>query len=474
MDDISQRQHVLRQAATSSVILLELNELSPSLMHDFMAAGELPNFKRLHDSSQVFITDAEEKAPNLEPWIQWVTVHSGLPFSEHGVFHLGDGARLKAPQLWDLLSRAGHKVWICGSMNIRYDDKLNGAALPDPWTTGVPPYPSGAFDSYCRFVQRNVQEHTNDRLQLSAREYLDFLKFMVGHGLSVRTVAATLRQLLAERRNPKARWRRATILDRLQWDVFKHYYRTEKPKLATFFLNSTAHFQHMFWRNMDPEPFKVKPTEQENAEYRDAILQGYREMDRIVGDALSIAQDGRTVIMLASALSQQPCLTYEDAGGKTFYRPRDFKAFAEFAGVRGAFRIEPVMSEQFHMRFDDGDMAASAAVALRGLRVFGREAMAVTVEENSLLTGCCIFDQLSTDAVITRADGGVADFFGVFYQVEGLKSGMHHPDGILWIRIPGELPDTRATRASLRDIAPTVLGLLGVDAPAEMTGRQLT
>jgi hypothetical protein len=128
MDDLRQRERVAGHALVTSVVLLEFNELSPSLMYDFMAAGELPNFKKLHDSSHVYITDAEEQAPNLEPWIQWVTVHSGLPFSEHRVFHLGDGAKLRAPQIWDLLSRAGHKVWVCGSMNIRYDQTLNGAA----------------------------------------------------------------------------------------------------------------------------------------------------------------------------------------------------------------------------------------------------------------------------------------------------------------------------------------------------------
>jgi hypothetical protein len=44
------------------MILLEFNELSPALMETFIDQGYLPNFKRLRDSSQVFITDAEEAA----------------------------------------------------------------------------------------------------------------------------------------------------------------------------------------------------------------------------------------------------------------------------------------------------------------------------------------------------------------------------------------------------------------------------
>src|SRR2546423_14753697 len=42
-----------------SVILLEFNELSPSLMHRFMAAGELPNFQRLYRESLVYVRSEE-------------------------------------------------------------------------------------------------------------------------------------------------------------------------------------------------------------------------------------------------------------------------------------------------------------------------------------------------------------------------------------------------------------------------------
>ena len=73
------------------VLMLEFNELSPELMHRFITEGHLPNFKRLSDESLVYVTDAQEAQEVLEPWIQWVTVHTGLSYEEHGVFLLGDG-----------------------------------------------------------------------------------------------------------------------------------------------------------------------------------------------------------------------------------------------------------------------------------------------------------------------------------------------------------------------------------------------
>ncbi len=76
------------------LIMAEFNELSPVLMDKFIAAGKLPNFERLRSQSEVYLTDAQEAQDDLEPWIQWVTVHSGLPYAEHGIRNLGDGHKL--------------------------------------------------------------------------------------------------------------------------------------------------------------------------------------------------------------------------------------------------------------------------------------------------------------------------------------------------------------------------------------------
>lgn len=456
------------------VILLEFNELSPALMDRFIADGHLPNFERLRGESQRFVSDAEEAAPNLEPWIQWVTVHSGLSYDEHGIFHLGDGHKLEASSLWDIASKAGMKVLVCGSMNVKYDAPINGAVIPDPWAASSAPYPA-ELEPYFHFVQRNVQEYTNDRVPLSKGDVFRFLRFMLTHGLSAHTIRSIIGQLVTERRTGKNRWKRATILDKMQRDVFIHYLRRLRPDFSTFFLNSTAHFQHMHWRNMDPEPFTVKPTTEEQAEYQDAILYGYKEMDRIIGD-ITAAAPADAVIILSTALSQQPCLIYEDIGGKTFYRPRVFERLLEFVGVTSWKAIEPVMSEQFHVRFGTAAEAQEVGRRLSALRVLGKQAMFVEVRDDAVFAGCMIFEQLTSHEVeLEGAPGGVTTpFFRLFYQVEGIKSGMHHPDGILWMRVPGLRGEAHAGKVPLRDIPPTVLRFLALPTPEHMSGTPLT
>ena len=92
------------------MIVLELNELTPSLIQRFMSEGKLPNFSRLYRESEVYTTTAAEGPPNLDPWIQWVTVHTGLNFCDHGIQRLNEGHTLRTPRVWDLLAGAGRKV----------------------------------------------------------------------------------------------------------------------------------------------------------------------------------------------------------------------------------------------------------------------------------------------------------------------------------------------------------------------------
>ena len=70
--------------ARRRVLMLEFNELCPSLIDRWMAAGELPNFRRIFEASEAFTTLADAEAPALEPWIQWYSVHTGLDYSQHG------------------------------------------------------------------------------------------------------------------------------------------------------------------------------------------------------------------------------------------------------------------------------------------------------------------------------------------------------------------------------------------------------
>ncbi|MEP7222690.1 MAG: alkaline phosphatase family protein [Novosphingobium sp.] len=445
------------------VLVLEFNELSPSLLDRMIGQGELPNFARLRDGGLAAVTDAGETPPNLEPWIQWVTVHTGLPFAQHGCFQLNDGAALDSPRLWDLVSRAGRSNWVCGSMNAGYDaGTFKGNFLPDPWATGTASFPAGRFDAYDRLVRAYVQEHSAEP-DLERADYVRFGKFMLANGLSPATIWAAIRQLAGERFR-RSKWQRAMILDRLQWDLFSAVYRREKPDFATFFLNSTAHFQHFHWREMEPELFSIQSGPDDMEAYADAIPGGYRAMDVIVGKALDLAGDDAAVV-LVSALSQQPMLVHEDTGGRQIYRHRDIARLLEFAGVAPGWRYAPIMSQQFLLHFDSEAAAAAAAERIEGLSLSdGRQPMWARRDGTTLDSGCMIDQNPGEQATVRSLHSNeTPGFFDLFYPLEALRSGMHHPDGVLWIKAPGVAPARLAESVPLCAVAPTLAALAGVD-----------
>ncbi|HZC24464.1 MAG TPA: hypothetical protein VE866_14075, partial [Candidatus Binatia bacterium] len=435
-------------------------------------AGHLPNFKSMRDQSEVCLSLAEEKPPHLDPWIQWVNVHTGVPYAQHGISDLSQGHNLRYKSVWNVVSDAGWPVWVCGSMNVQYGEGIQGYILPDPWATDLPPYPD-KLKPYFHFIQQNVLEYNNKRVPLTKSDYLNFMTFMLRHGLSFATVDAAVRQLLSEKRTGCGRWRRAFIMDKLQFDMFGAIYRRLKPRFATFFLNSTAHMQHSYWRNMEPELFTVAPSSEEQRQYDSAILQGYQQMDGLLGRLLKMVGN-QAIVILATALSQQPCLAYEGSGGKHCYFVSDYARLMAFAGLTFSYRCAPVMAGQFWIHLDNSSEAEEVQSRLRALHLAEKPVIDTRREGSSVFASCPITQAIDSDAVV-RIEGSeqAAPFFSLFYSSGIMKSGMHHPDGILWIRHSHQRHSVREKRVPLTSIAPTILDFLGLPKPPEMSGESI-
>ena len=74
----------------NKIILLGLNELNFEYIASYCKKGYLPTFNRLINDYGYTQTTSESEYKLLEPWIQWVTVHTGQTYNEHKVFRLGD------------------------------------------------------------------------------------------------------------------------------------------------------------------------------------------------------------------------------------------------------------------------------------------------------------------------------------------------------------------------------------------------
>lgn len=450
-------------AMRPKVLLLEFNEICPSLLDRWLRIGKLPNFRRFYEQSDVFVSTADETDPvNLEPWIQWYSIHTGLPYADHRVFHLTDGPAAGHVDLWQLVQQTGRSAMNCSSMNAKGFAGERAFFLPDPWCVVEACCPP-EIEVYSKVVATLVQEYSNARVPLRWRDYAAFLRFLSGHGLSSSSVLAVLEQLATEQLTSKdLTWRRVVLLDRLQYDLFAHYYRRLKPDFATFFSNSTAHLQHAYWRYMDPAPFSIKPSAEDGKLYGDAVLFGYEAMDRLIGRFLQLV-DQDTVVILCSALSQQPFLRWEQKGGQHFYRLHHVDDFLSILGV-APVKVEPVMTHQYLVRFADNEGLATARERLQALEMDGQPVCGISdAPGHALKFGCQIATSLSGEEEVNGiwGENQSVRFSELFYPIQAFKSGCHHPDGVLWVRTGRHA--VHPERISILDIAPTVCELLQLD-----------
>jgi hypothetical protein len=444
---------------STRVIFLEFNELCPPILRHWMDARLLPNFSRFHAQSQVFVAEADAAAgDNLQPWIQWYSLHTGLDLDQHGVRNLTDGPAAGHDDIWSLLARNGIRVANWGSMNARALRVPGSLYLPDPWCQTEVPYPQ-ELSAYQRVVSRFVQENAvAGGASLGPLDYAKFLSLLTRRGLTPETVYAILRQLVNDvALRPEERWKRAVLFDRLQLDLFTHYWQRYQPGFATFFSNSTAHYQHAYWHLA----FKGEQNSRLSAEagrtgQSRAVLYGYQQMDRMLGHFMSSAFEN-TMLVLCTALSQQ-------ASGRTdrvYYRPRDLRKLLRLIGIASTEEL-PVMAEQCSLVFNTEAELASARCKLEQVRVgeapimdFGER------REGRLFFGVGLRTQVDADATVNGfEDGRTYRFHDLFHALPHTKSATHHPESALWWRT-GQA-HVHDTRPSILDIYPTTAELFGV------------
>ncbi|MFY9316726.1 MAG: hypothetical protein WAO95_14370 [Burkholderiales bacterium] len=336
-------------AAASPLILVELNEVNFEFVEHYAARGQLPAFAQLIGEHGYARTRSEEIYEQIEPWIQWVTVHTGKPYAEHRVFRLGDGPRAGLVQVWEQLERRGLRVGAFSPMNA--GNALAQAAffVPDPWTrTGVeaPPLMRAAYQAICQAVGDNAEGRITPRsaLQLAA-------------GLLSYSRPRNWPRYLAEAsKGLRNHWPRAVFLDRLLADCFIRLWRRTTPDFASVFFNGAAHIQHHYlfnsaaYRGPHRNPPWYLPANV------DPVLEIYRLYDRVLADCLAL--EPRPRLMLATGLHQDP------VDEPVFYwRLRDHAGFLRRLGC-GFTGVEALMSRDFLIACADREQAAATAARL--------------------------------------------------------------------------------------------------------------
>lgn len=462
------------------VLFVEFNEISWDVIDRLTkerGPGYLPNLNRLRQRGTWGAPAALERPPNLDPWITWVTVHTGVTQDVHGAKVLEqDAATVLSPRSWEYAELGGKSIGVFGSIGSFPPRTRKGFVVPGPFapTSDTDPPELRPIQDLNR---QQTQAHGTSRGEQSVMQNIRTALTLFRFGLSLRTCGAIAAQLVRERFNPKARWRRVVLQPLLNFDFFQHLYRSRRPDFATWHSNHAAHFMHHYWRAWSSEGFRSESSAEERRNYGEAVPVGYKVCDQLLGRFMRLIDDDTTLIV-CSSMGQQPYVSDLYQQGKVILKLTDVVNFLQRIGARGVTEIVPTMVPQINLRVPDPADRAELAQKITGIqRIIG------DVRESG-------FAQETNGEIVTMTPLGLTQARpGIEYLLPGdarvpleslftvdaptVKQGMHHPVGMFAAIGKNIASGRQLGQCSNLDIAPTVLSLLDVPIPEVMKGRPL-
>ena len=200
------------------LIFLELNEINFDLVERYLSKypGRFPSFEKLSAGKSIY-TSSEMVYQELEPWIQWASVHTGKSYSEHKLFRLGDIVGSKAPQFFEQLEMAGISIGAISPMNAENRLKKPAYFIPDPWTK-TPTDGSWWSKRLCSAVAQAVNDNAQSKITKTSA-----LSILLGLVRFAKFKHYSLYFKLA-RKSFRASWRRALVLDLFLHDLHTSFF----------------------------------------------------------------------------------------------------------------------------------------------------------------------------------------------------------------------------------------------------------
>jgi hypothetical protein len=401
------------------MLLIELNEFNDSLLQSIADTHRLEHLKEVLAWNHVKTSTADEYETGfLEPWVQWVSVHTGVPSSQHQVKNLGDVPNLAEDQIWERWSKRGLMSVVWGVMNgNRRNAETCKVFVPDPWTFSEEAYP----DRYQGLIALP---------RYLAKNYLDFSKLTATKkGINlVRTLIKSTKSSdfidgLRIFRRGVTQFGTTNVVfivffEYLSAMAFIRAIERERPDAAILFINMLAHVQHHYWKAGDGS---ACPQIEFAAVATDEIL------GKILARCKGLVGNGQVAVM--NALSQTCTI---DEAPWILYRPNNHANLMGFLGLK-ATRVEPLMTYDAHVFFASAQDAGEGARILEGTRIDGKRLFVVEPDEHDplkLFYRVGMSDPMPADAefVFRNKAARFTDHFTAIVQ----RTGKHSQSGDLF------------------------------------------
>lgn len=404
----------------NKTILLGLNELNIEYILFYINKGLLPNFKKLFEFQYPIETISENEYPLLEPWIQWVTIHSGKSFSEHNIFRLGDIVnKPNVSQIFEELEDVGCSVGAVSPFNAENRLISPSYFIPDPWTKT---HASGNWliKALYRAIHQSVNDNAKSKLSIKSIISLIF-------GIMYYVPFCRWFYYLKKIIRIKKPGTKAIVLDALLSDIHFSLWKKFKPNFSNLFLNSGAHIQHHYLFNSKAYKDDLKNPQWYCPENYDPLIHILTEYDYQIGRILKI---NSVNLIVATGLHQQAHkkLTF-------YWRLNEHAKFMKLIGLVSFIEILPRMSRDFLINFDN---ESDTILAEQKLNTF------YSTKDNEKIfnvdnRGTSLFVELvypndlnSNDTIYSSSTNQIVEKFKSYVSFVAIKNGEHNGIGYLF------------------------------------------
>ncbi len=406
------------------MLIIELNEFCPEFLKDTSKKLNLKNLEKIFNFKHTLTyTNEKKEFHGLDPWVQWVGIHNGVPLSKHGVKRLGIKSNKSSNQIWNTLSKRKNISWVVtGVMNSNLGNKEGCISFfPDPWSSHENAYPKELNNllELSRYVAKNYLSLNyyqllkkslktlkfflrRENLNLSRIMFLKVFQSFFSPGINIHTLT--------------------TLLDYLLVLYFCRERSKRNPDFSIIFLNHIAHLQHHFWLE---SPY-VHPQ----------MEHGLKICDEIFEKLLKSITDDKEKILIINALKQKR----SGLDGIQVYRQIDPKNVLNKLNIRDVI-IEQNMTNDGNLIFKTKAKADKAYQIISKCHLNTGEKL-FYVERISKFR---IFMQLDLNHIIKEetviiSDGNVIPFYELFSNLS--RTGSHIPEGDIFsknIKIPEKI-----------------------------------
>lgn len=320
------------------LLLIELNEINFNLINKYLHKypDEFTNLKSLYELNHAN-TFSEFNYHELEPWIQWVSVHTGKSYEDHKIFRLGDMVNSDLDQIFELVENNGFNVGVVSGMNVKNALKKPSYFIPDPWTDTKT---DGTF--FSKLLKSVLTQTVNDNSEsrITAKSIFSILLIFLRY-IKVKDYLQFASMAICSFGKS---WRKALFLDFFIHKIHLKLIEEKNPNFSTVFLNAGAHIQHHYLFNSEFSN-RTNPTWYIGSEY-DPFKEMLHTYEKVAKDYVEMKE---YELIFATGLSQK-----EYDSPAFYWRLKNHESFLEKLNIN--FRkVSPRMTRDFLVEFENNE-----------------------------------------------------------------------------------------------------------------------